>query len=166
MIRHSHNSHNNHTLGQTLSVVSLVCFALVISQTARAETLPVNVGKWQRTTTISSPDLPQPRINAKTECIDEPEVDPFTPFTQDGCEVSNVKKTGGKLTGSLTCKGGEGVAPMNGTMEYTITETTMNSRMQFKSEQYSQTIRTVGRRLGECDPAPAEAPAKAPKAKE
>ena len=114
MIRHSRNSHNNHTLGQTVSVVSLVCFALVISQTVRAETLPVNVGKWQRTTTISSPDLPQPRINAKTECIDEPEVDPFTPFTQDGCEVSNVKKTGGKLTGSLTARGEWGSQRVHG----------------------------------------------------
>lgn len=143
----------------TVCVVSFVCFSLVISPTARAETLPVNVGKWQITTTISSPSLPQPKINTKTECIDEPEVDPFTGFTQDGgCEVSNVKKTGGKLTGSLSCKSGEGVSPMSGTMEYSVTDTKMNSRMQFKSQHYSQTIRTVGRRLGECDPASAEAP--------
>ena len=157
---------SNNIFSRLLCVVSLVCFALVVSQTARAETLPVNVGKWQITTTISSPTLPQPKINTKTECIDEPEVDPFAGFTQDGgCEVSNIKKADGKLTGTLSCKSGEGVTPMNGTMEYSITETKMNSRMQFKSEHYTQTIRTVGRHLGECDPASAEAPAEAPKAK-
>lgn len=157
-------SHN--ILGRVSCVVSLVCFTFVIIPMARAETLPVNVGKWQITTTISSPSLPQPKINTKTECIDEPEVDPFAGFSKDeGCEVSNIKKTEGKLTGSLSCKSGEGVTPMNGTMEYSVTETKMNSRMQFKSKHYSQTIRTVGRHLGECDPAAADAPTQAPKAK-
>ena len=159
-------THHNNIFGRLLCVVALVCLAAGVSQTAWAETLPVNVGKWQITTTISSPSLSQPKINTKTECIDEPEVDPFAGFAQDGgCEVSNVKKTGGKLTGSLVCKSGEGVTPMNGTMEYSVTETSMRSRMQFKSEHYSQTIRTVGRHLGACDPAPAKAPAKG-KAKE
>lgn len=150
----------NNIFGRIFCVVSLMYFVCGVSQTARAETLPVNVGKWQITTTISSPSLPQPKINTKTECVDEPEVDPFAGFTQDkGCEVKNVKKTGGTLTSSLVCKSGEGVTPMSGTMEYSVTETSMRSRMQFKSEHYSQTIRTVGKHLGECDPAPAQAPA-------
>ncbi len=135
-------------------LVCLVCcgFGLLLSQTGRAQTLPVTVGKWHITTTISSPELPQPRFTTHTRCVDEPEVNPFEEFTKDeGCELRDVKREGDTLTARLSCGSGEGVTPMSGTLEYSVTETTMNSRMRFESRDFSQTIRAVGRHMGECD---------------
>ena len=135
----------------------LVCLVwcglgLLLSQTGWAQTLPVTVGKWHITTTISSPELPQPRFTTHTRCVDEPEVDPFEGFVRDeGCELRDVKQEGETLTARLSCGSGEGVTPMSGTLEYTVTETTMNSRMRFESKDFSQTIRAVGRHMGECD---------------
>ena len=147
---------------QPRHIFCLMCcgFGLLVSQAVSAQTLPVTVGKWHITTTISSPSLPQPRFSTRTRCVDEPEVDPFEGFTRDeGCELRDVKKEGGKLTARLSCGSGEEVTPMSGTLEYTVTETTMNSRMRFESKDFSQTIRAVGRYLGECDeePEPADA---------
>ena len=147
---------------QPRHIFCLMCcgFGLLVSQAVSAQTLPVTVGKWHITTTISSPSLPQPRFSTRTRCVDEPEVDPFEGFTRDeGCELRDVKKEGGKLTARLSCGSAEGVTPMSGTLEYSVTDTTMNSRMRFESKDFSQTIRAVGRYLGECDeePEPADA---------
>ena len=142
---------------QPRHIFCLMCcgFGLFVSQAVSAQTLPVTIGKWHITTTISSPSLPQPRFSTQTRCVDEPEVDPFEGFTRDeGCELRDVKKEGGKLTARLSCGSAEGVTPMSGTLEYTVTETTMNSRMRFESKDFSQTIRAVGRYLGECDEEP------------
>lgn len=139
---------------QSRYIVCLICCgsALLVSQTSRAQTLPVRVGKWHITTTISSPSLPQPRFTTQTRCVGEPEVAPFEGFVQDeGCQLHDVKREGGKLTARLSCGSGEGVKPMSGTLEYSVTGTTMNSRMRFESQDFSQTIRAVGRHLGECD---------------
>ena len=143
-------------------IVCLMCcgFVLLVSQASRAQTLPVRVGKWHITTTISSPSLPQPRFTTQTRCVDEPEVAPFEEFVKDeGCRLHDVKQEGGKLTARLSCGSGEGVKPMSGTLEYSVTETAMNSRMRFESRDFSQTIRAVGRHLGECDEEPQPAAA-------
>ncbi len=135
-------------------LICLICggLLLLVSPVGRAQTLPVRVGKWHITTTISSPSLPQPRFTTQTRCVDEPEVAPFEGFVQDeGCELHDVKQEGNKLTARLSCGSGEGVNPMSGTLEYSVTETVMNSRMRFESKDFSQTIRAVGRHLGECD---------------
>lgn len=131
---------------------------LLVGQAGRAQTLPVRVGKWHITTTISSPSLPQPRFTTQTKCVDEPEVAPFEDFVKDeGCELHDLKQEGGKLTARLSCGSGEGVHPLSGTLEYSVTGTTMTSRMRFERQDFSQTIRAVGRHLGACAPAQAQA---------
>lgn len=133
--------------------IAMSC-VLFLNHSAVAETLVVNPGKWQITTTTSTPSSPQPKIESKTQCVDEAEVDPFEAFAkEDGCDLSNLKKTGRKLTATLSCKGGEGVTPMSGNLEYSVTDTTMNSRMRFEMKDFTQTMISRGKRIGDCDPA-------------
>lgn len=141
----------------SLSSFVVISCALCLNPSARAETLVVNPGKWQITTTTTTPANPQPKIETQTQCVDEAEVDPFAAFAKDeGCDLNDLKKTGRKLTATLSCKGGPGVTPMSGSLEYSVTDTTMTSRMRFETQDLTQVIRSTGKRIGECDPAEAE----------
>ena len=138
-----------HSLSLFIVLSSVVC----LNHSALAETLAVNPGKWRITTTTTTPANPQPKIETKTQCVEEAEVDPFEAFAKDdGCTLNNLKKTGRKLTATLSCKGGAGVTPMSGSLEYSVTDTTMSSRMRFDAKDFSQVIRSTGKRIGGCDP--------------
>ena len=131
-------------------------------------------GQWeitQQTVNVTAPGMPAgaadmlktPPVTVKT-CISEeqaskPGADLFTGKQDPNCSHEGFKAGGGKVSGTITCKGGNtGNASMAMEGEFGPTEfnVEMKTTTEAQGAQMTMEMRSSGRRIGEC-PAGGEA---------
>lgn len=149
---------------QRLLLVALL--ASIMATAARAAD-EIRAGKWQFTTQMQMPDMPQSAPGAqpptagnqpmtRTACINA--ANPVPAETQQGnvrCKLDKVDRHGGTVNWSMTCmppKGGP--IPSSGTAHYTgnTMEATLTAHVPGPNGQPRDTPgRITGRYLGPCD---------------
>jgi Protein of unknown function (DUF3617) len=127
-----------------------------------AEGPDIKPGKWEFTTTVTMPMMPEAKVTTQTECVTLEEAsDPLAAIIEEGtCKVLNKEESGNTLKFELECEGemdmkmrGKGHFTANGTTASGKMEMTMN--MQQMGGQGSQSMKMTqeweGKRIGDCD---------------
>ncbi len=134
--------------------------AICLATGASAEGLTIKPGQWTYTTDVSmalnGQALPTPeQDNTMSECISEADatLNP-SDVTQEGCEVSEVVRTGNQLSFALTCsQNGMIVAGgMNISKNAEGTQTSGNFNMTGTGQGMTMKItgKIKGERTGDC----------------
>ncbi|QAY76174.1 DUF3617 domain-containing protein [Sphingosinicella sp. BN140058] len=133
------------------------------------EAIQVRPGQWEMRTevkAVSGPGVPAGAVEAMkaqkttvTTCITEEQAktsDPkmFTGKQNPNCKAEGFKASGGKIDGTLTCKGENGQPGVTMTMAGTFEAERYDLQMKMKmgGPEQGMTIETAtsGRRIGEC----------------
>lgn len=145
------------------------------SSDADGGNMQLKPGQWEMSfemTNVSAPGMPAgaadmmrtPKTTVKS-CLSEaeaskPDADLFQGKKDDSCKAEGFAMKGGRVTGTMICKGTEGAGETKLTMEgqYGSTSFDVTSRTEVKGEGMAMTMesRSTGRRIGDC---PAGAPA-------
>jgi len=123
---------------------------------ALAEGISIEPGKWEITTTITIPILPQPRVTTKTECMKERELSPETMTDDDtdsDCTLNTVVVDGNTMKWSMDCQGKEGNS--RGEWEVTSRGDTLTGEgkvtVDVQEQDMVMTMNWEGKRIGDCD---------------
>ena len=123
----------------------------------------MNPGKWEFTTTVTMPMLPQPQISTMTECITEEEAkqDPLKDLVDEGsCRVTNKKIEGNTFHFEMNCTQeggmvtkGKGQFSAKGDNASGSIEMTMDMPQMPNMPAGPMTMNTSwqGKRIGSCD---------------
>lgn len=135
----------------------LVVAALSLAATAAsAGSLKFKPGKWEMSTTVKSPMLPQAHTTTEKECITPEEArDPLKEMvTDENCEISDRSESGDALTWKMKCRG-DGGQTMAGTGEIRTDGDAASGKMEVTMEMEGRSISMEtnwkGKRLGDCD---------------
>lgn len=89
------------------SAALLVAAALLLSALVKADSLPIQPGKWQaRITSKLLPYAPQPQTQTRVQCVRDPHFDPALMLTNYGgfnCRINRAARAGDTLTWRLDC---------------------------------------------------------------
>ena len=117
-------------------------------------------GKWEFTTTVTMPMMPEAKVMTKTECItaEDANSDPLAAMVEDGtCKVLNKEESGNTIEFEVECDGdmdmkmrGNGYFTANGTTASGKMEMTMNIP-QMGGQSTKMTQEWEGKRIGDCD---------------
>ncbi len=129
----------------TVLVLCSVAVATIAAQN------PMRPGSWEVTTQIEMAAMPvkMPPIKA-TQCVTPAQLkDPAgaLPSAAPNCKVSDYKTTGNTVSWKMACS-----APQNmtGSGEMTFVGDTYNGTIKATTTQGEMTIKTAGKRLGDC----------------
>ena len=136
-----------------------ICFALffsLVSIPAFAEGIPIEPGKWEMTSTMSMPMLPQPRVNTSTECIEESELSPETMTEGDmdsSCAFKDMTVDGNTMKWSMDCDANGGAS--RGEWEVTSHGDSLAGEgtltVDVQGQAMVMTMNWDGKRVGGCD---------------
>jgi hypothetical protein len=142
---------------KTVSVIALAMLATVavIAQSG------MRPGQWEITSQMAMPNMPagfQMPVTKLTQCITpEQAKDPANAVPRqsgrgrggkDDCKVSDYKTTGNTVTWSMACTSPD---KLTGTGEMTFTgDDSYTSTMKMVMAQGEMTMKTTGKRLGDC----------------
>ena len=125
-----------------------------------AEGPDLKPGKWEITTTVTMPMMPEAKVMTKTECITAEQADSglLAAIVEDGtCKVLNKEESGNTIEFEVECGGdmdmkmrGKGYFTANGTTASGKMEMTMNIP-QMGGQSTKMTQEWEGKRIGNCD---------------
>lgn len=134
----------------------LVHLAFLFSITpAFADSIPVDPGLWEMTSTMATPMLPEPRVTTVTECMENSEIsmDELGGEQMDpNCTFETNQVSGNTMTWTFDC-------PMEGGTSHGEWEAVSNGdtvhgngvmTMSFQGQDMEMTMEWQGRRVGEC----------------
>lgn len=140
--------------------IAMLFFAKVVM----AEGPDLKPGKWEFTTTVTMPMMPEAKVTTQTECItpEEANSDPLAAMIEEGtCKVLNKEEHGNTIEFEVECQGemgmksrGKGYFTANGTTASGKMEVTMNIPQnipQMGGQSMKMTQEWEGRRIGDCD---------------
>lgn len=150
---------------KNLSITVCTCACLLLPAAGMAAKFDMNPGKWEFTTTMTMPMLPQPRTTTSTECITEEEAkqDPLADLIDDdNCKILNKKIKGSSLEfemecneGGMTTRGkGLFTAQKNtasGTIEMIMEMPEMPNMPNMPSGPMTMKTSWQGKRIGACE---------------
>ena len=136
-----------------------ICLALLfslVSSAAFAEGIPIEPGKWEMTSTMNMPMLPQPRVSTELECIEDSEMSPEA-MTDEGMDSSCTFDTrivdGNTMKWSMNCDAEGGAS--RGEWEVTSHGDTLNGEgtitVDMQGQSMVMTMIWDGKRVGDCD---------------
>lgn len=146
-----------------LTACGCACLLLPVNSIAAFD---MNHGKWEFTTTMTMPMLPQPQVTTTTECItkEEAEQDPMADLVDSGnCKVTKQKTKGDTMTFEMECNEsgmimhGKGTFVGKGDTASGSTEMTMempempNMPAGMPTGPMTTTTTWEGKRVGTCE---------------
>ncbi len=141
-----------------LMTLTILMFAAAAFTGARADktTLDVTPGKYVINKETSTNLKPEPLTRTEEKCITESKFDPETALPdRESCSVSNMKKSGNKVTFDIDCKGSAQMLPMKGKAEYSATDSTLSWNLNMKGMMQDQEVtvnsKGEGKRVGACE---------------
>ncbi len=133
---------------------------LFFVKTVMAEGPDLKPGKWEFTTTITMPMMPEAKVTTNTVCItaEQANSDPLAAMIEDGaCKVLRKEENGNTIEVEVECDGdmdmkmrGNGSFTANGTTASGKMEMTMNMP-QMGGQSMMMTQEWEGKRVGDCD---------------
>lgn len=123
--------------------------------TVYAAGVEIQPGKWEMTSKTVMPMLSQPRVDQRTQCIQQSTFDPMQAFSKvEECQVNVVEQTSNRLKMNVSCAG-EGMPPLSGNLVFEYTKSTMNGQMHLETMMQGMPFivdtTITGARVGECD---------------
>lgn len=119
-----------------------------------ADSIPVEPGQWQMTTTMTSPMSPQPRVSTATQCMDKDEfsISDLMPKDESECTITEANVSGNTLTWTMQCEmqGGSGTGGGQFTSNGDSGSGEMHMNMQFQGQTFNMTNSWEGHRIGPC----------------
>lgn len=118
------------------------------------DSISIEPGMWEVTTTMTSPMSNQPQVETSQECMEDSEIsaDILTPNDDDNCSTTDVNANGNTLTWSMQCSMQGNV--MNGGGSFTSNGDTghgnMNMNMQVEGQSFNMELSWKGKRIGSC----------------
>ena len=139
--------------GKYRYTVLLFC---LFSISAIAEGITIEPGRWEMTSTMNMPMLPQPRVNTDVECIHESELSPEA-MTEDsmdsGCSFDTMMVDGNTMKWSMDCTLEEGAS--HGEWEVTSHGDTLSGdgtvTVDVQGQAMVMTMAWEGKRIVACD---------------
>jgi len=138
-------------------IALIVSLSFLVSSSALwavDDSIPIVPGKYTITTTTSSNLSPNPTSETEEKCIPTESFNPRMALPDESCSVSNIKKSGNKLTFDIKCTGGKTVPPMTGKTVASTTSSTLNFQMKmvgaFQGQEFSVNSKSEGKRTGDC----------------
>jgi hypothetical protein len=143
----------NNMKGKYIYTVLLFC---QFSMPAFAEGIPIEPGRWEMTSTMNMPMLPQPRVSSDIECIRESELSPEA-MTEEGmdssCSYDSRVVDGNTMKWAMDCKLEEGAS--HGEWEVTSHGDTLVGEgavtVDVQGQAMVMTMLWEGKRVGACD---------------
>jgi hypothetical protein len=137
----------------TLTIASL--FILSTSHLAMAsDSVSIEPGLWEVSTTMTSPMFPQPRVHTQQECMKDSEISPETLAPDDGgeCSMMDTKVSGNTLSWSMQCNTPGGAMKGQGSFESKGDSGSGNMQMNMtvEGQPFSMEMVWKGRRIGSC----------------
>lgn len=143
-------------------ITACACACLLLPVGSMAAGFDMNAGKWEFTTTLTMPMLPQPQVTTMTECVTEEEAkqDPMADLVDDGnCKILNRKVQGSSLSFEMECNQqgmitrGKGQFTTKGDTASGSIEMTMDMPEMPNMPAGPMTMNTSwqGKRIGACD---------------
>lgn len=131
-------------------------FGLLASTvTVHAAVVEIQPGKWKMTSNTVMPMLAQPRVDQRSQCIQQSTFDPMQAFSKvEQCKVDVVEQTSRRLKMNVSCAG-EGMPPLSGHLVFQYTKSTMDGEMHLETMMQGMPFivdtTITGVRVGECD---------------
>ena len=137
----------------TLTIASL----LTLSTTNLAmagDSVSIEPGLWEVSTTMTSPLFPQPRIQTQQECMKESTISPETLAPSDGgeCSILETSVSGNTLSWSMQCNTQGGAMKGHGSFESKgdTGSGSMQMNMDIEGQSFSMKLAWKGHRVGSC----------------
>ncbi len=135
-----------------LTIASLL--TLSISQLATAEnSISIEPGLWEVTTTMTSPMFPQPRVETQQECMEDSQISPETIAPSDGeCSITDSNVSGSTLNWSMQCNTPGGAMSGQGSFDSNGDSGSgnMQMNMDIQGQSMSMQMEWKGHRIGSC----------------
>jgi len=133
----------------------IILLIALASFDAFADGIPIEPGKWEMTSTVNMPMMPQPRVTTTTECIEENEITPETLSDEGmdpGCTFDTGIVEGNTMKWSIDCSQAEGA--VHGEWEATSHGNTMTGEgtmtVDMQGQPMVMTMNWDGKRIGDC----------------
>ena len=149
----------------TKTAATILLLMLTITA-AWADGPQMKPGKWEFTSTISIPMMPEPQTITNVDCITEEESkkDPLAAVVEQGhCQVVNRQVAGSRIDFEVACQADKGITS-TGKGYFTITGDTATGKMEvimnmpempdlpnMKGQEMKMEQSWEGRRIGDCD---------------
>ena len=136
------------------SLFLLVTFSFTLSMAHAGDSISIEPGMWEVTTTMKSPMSNQPQVQTTQECMEDSEIgaDILTPNDDDNCSTSDVSANGGTLTWSMQCsmQGNEMTGGGSFTSNGDSGHGSMHMDMQVEGQSFKMELSWKGKRIGSC----------------
>lgn len=142
------------------------CLMLIVSSPAWSDGPSMKPGKWEFTTTITMPMMPQPQTMTNIECITKEQAreDPLGALLKEGmCDLVSKKVRGNRIDFEVACQGDMNVTSTgtghfitkgntaSGEMEVIMNMPEMANVPNMKGQEMKMEQSWKGRRIGACD---------------
>ncbi len=136
-------------------LILLFSLAFINNIASAGDSVAIEPGMWEVTTTMTSPMSNQPQVETSQECMEQSEIsaEDLTPSEDDSCSTSEVSASGDTLTWSMQCsmQGGS----MSGGGTFTSEGDTGHGKMHMDMNiQGGQSMKMEmswkGKRIGSC----------------
>ena len=136
-----------------LFILIILCITLM-SPTFATDSIQMEPGMWEMTSTVSMPMLPEPRVATKTECVDKSEfsVDDLMKENKGECSITESQVNGNSLTWSMRCEmqGGTGIGGGQFISNGNSGSGNMHMSMEVQGQTFKMETSWQGRRIGPC----------------
>ena len=138
---------------KTIFIATPIC--MIFTNLATADTLPIDPGLWEFTSTATNPFTGQQESETDTECIVEDEYDPEKEMEIEDdmdCEVGESNLNGDTLTFSMSCNTQGEQMTMNAVYQSDgdTVQGTMVIEMSFGGQTMTSEGSFAGKRIGDC----------------
>jgi len=122
---------------------------------AAADSLKINPGLWETTSTVTMPKMTEPQTHTETKCIRKERLDPsdFSLEKNSPCTSSDFSVEGNTATWTIDCSilgGGK----MHGEWQMTSKENSMDGKGSMSADvndmKMEMNMTWKGKRLGDC----------------
>ena len=137
----------------TLTLASLLTLPATHFAMAN-DSVSIEPGLWEISTTMTMPMLPQPRVQTQQECIKNSQISPqdLAPSENGECSTLEAKVSGDTLSWSMQCNTPGGGMKGHGSFESKGDSGSgnMTMNMDINGQSFSMDMVWKGRRLGSC----------------
>ncbi len=153
-------------MSKPLALFFGACLMLLISSPAWSGGPEMNPGKWEFTTTITMPMMPQPQTITNIECFtqEQAQEDPLAALLKEGpCELVSKKVHGNRMDFEVACRGDMNVTSTgkgffttqgntaSGEMVVMMNMPEMANMPNMEGQEMKMEQSWKGRRIGACD---------------
>ena len=140
---------------QQIIISSLAASLFITNSVNAADSISIEPGMWEMTSTMTTPMFPQPRVETVKECMTEEKISPKDLLDAEDtgeCQITESNVSGNSMTWAMQCNnpGGTMTGSGNFTSKGDSASGSMNMNMNFEGQSISMEMSWEGKRIGSC----------------